>query len=102
MSPCLTCRVGFFQVGFGFFGFGSVYFWVRSGFGSKIIFCTRPASYYGLKIMARTHPLHWSGRVGPGFLVGRVSHDQVYSTLPTSPVINEHDQTHIDNTVSSG
>jgi hypothetical protein len=39
VPSCRTCCVGFFHVGSGIFGFGSV-FWVRSAFWSKIMACT--------------------------------------------------------------
>jgi hypothetical protein len=78
VPPCLTCWVGFF-------GFGSGFFRVGSDFGSKIAARTRPVNYYGSKIMARTRPLHWSGQAGffsgGSGRVGRIGWPMIRSSL---------------------
>jgi hypothetical protein len=70
-DPCLVSgRVSLFDVsGQIFFRLGRVFSgWI--GFRSKITTHIWSMNYYGSKIMVRTGPLHWSGRVGS---------DQVFS-----------------------
>jgi hypothetical protein len=69
-GPCLSVwrvRSGFFELDRVFWLWVG-FFRVWSGFRSKITARTLPVNYYGSKIMAYTHPLHWSGQIG--FLSG--------------------------------
>lgn len=57
------------ELGQSFFGLGRV-FRVGSGFVSKFMAHGWPVNCCGSKTIARTHLLHWSGRVGSKFLGG--------------------------------